>query len=150
MNCKREIQRVIGNFESMTRNFSARNSVSLSREAFSLFCHQCDLKLESFLLNQRFEERNFSMVLEMIENAASTRNFSQSMIANTTSTRRATTTIVPVELLIDDKDIPQRRRGIHGMEPFFPSHRIVIYSLSLSLTASLSLFVFPTTKLLLP
>ena len=79
------------------------------------------------------------MVLEMIENAASTWNFSRSMIVNTASMRRAATTIVHAKLLIDDKDIPQRRRGVHGMEPFFPSHRIVIYSISLSLSLSLSL-----------
>ena len=147
----REIHRVIGDCESATRNL-VQEILSLSCEAFFLFYQKGKLKLESLSLKQRFEELKFSMVLDMTGNAASTQNFSRSMTGNAASTRRAVTTIVLAELLIDDKDISQRRRGVQNMKPFFPSHRVVIYSLSLSLslTASLSLFVFPTTKLLIP
>ena len=123
---------------SLLLGILVQETLSLSHEAFSLFCPQCELKLERFPLNQRFEEKIFSMVLEMTRNAASTQNFSRSMTGNAASRRRAATTIVYVDFLIDYKDIPQRRRGVHNMKPFFPSRRIVIYSLSLSLSHSLT------------
>ena len=118
----REIHRVIGDCESATRNL-VQEILSLSCEAFFLFYQKGKLKLESLSQKQRFEELKFSMVLDMTGNAA--------------STRRAVTTIVLAELLIDDKDISERRRGVQNMKPFFPSHRVVIYSLSLSLSNSL-------------
>ena len=53
---------------SLLLGILVQETLSLSREAFSLFCPQLELKLESFPLKQRFEEWNFSMVLETTGN----------------------------------------------------------------------------------